>query len=62
MCYPVRCRACGKTTWGGCGLHIESVKRLVPQEQWCDGHADRDPGPARASFIARIKRSSKKER
>jgi hypothetical protein len=40
MCYPVRCRKCGKTTWGGCGLHVESVKRTVPQEQWCGGHPD----------------------
>nr|WP_232073209.1 hypothetical protein [Mycobacterium stomatepiae] len=40
MCYAVRCSACGKTTWAGCGLHIEAVKRRVPAGRWCDGHAD----------------------
>lgn len=38
MCSPVKCRTCGKTTWAGCGNHIESVKRMVPADQWCGGH------------------------
>ncbi|WP_169727327.1 hypothetical protein [Segniliparus rugosus] len=38
MCHPATCRVCGKTTWSGCGAHIESVKRRVPPERWCDGH------------------------
>lgn len=37
MCQPVRCEVCGKTTWQGCGLHIDSVKAQVPPDQWCDG-------------------------
>ncbi|KAI0306205.1 hypothetical protein B0F90DRAFT_1697053, partial [Multifurca ochricompacta] len=24
-CYAVKCDKCGKTTWKGCGAHIESV-------------------------------------
>lgn len=40
MCYPVHCRVCGKTTWAGCGQHIDSVQRTVPAAQWCDGHHD----------------------
>lgn len=40
MCYAVRCPACGKTTWAGCGAHIEAVKRQVPAGHWCDGHPD----------------------
>lgn len=30
MCQPIRCRVCGKTTWTGCGSHIEEVRRTVP--------------------------------
>ncbi|AVM63397.1 hypothetical protein HMPREF3086_17670 [Dietzia sp. HMSC21D01] len=37
MCYPVACPVCGKTTWEGCGEHVDQVKAAVPAEQWCDG-------------------------
>jgi len=37
MCYPVKCRVCGKTTWGGCGQHIAQVRASVPKDQWCPG-------------------------
>jgi hypothetical protein len=37
MCRAVQCRICGKTTWSGCGLHVDAVKRTVPPEHWCDG-------------------------
>ncbi|GEB98293.1 hypothetical protein [Corynebacterium flavescens] len=35
MCRAVNCKSCGKTTWAGCGNHIDSVKATVPAEQWC---------------------------
>lgn len=38
MCQPIRCDTCGKTTWTGCGRHVEQVRRTVPVEQWCPGH------------------------
>lgn len=38
MCRPVRCGTCGKTTWAGCGQHIDSVKAGVPADRWCPGH------------------------
>jgi predicted RNA-binding protein with PUA domain len=38
MCEAVRCPVCGKTTWAGCGSHIEEVRATVPAEQWCPGH------------------------
>ena len=38
MCSPVKCRQCGKTTWAGCGNHVDAVKRSVPAGQWCGGH------------------------
>ena len=36
MCRPTTCEVCGKTTWKGCGKHIDSVKEQVPPDQWCD--------------------------
>ncbi|WP_169515889.1 hypothetical protein [Granulicoccus phenolivorans] len=39
MCRPVTCKQCGKTTWAGCGQHIDQVKATVPAGQWCPGHA-----------------------
>lgn len=52
MCQPVRCRQCGKTTWAGCGRHIEAVRATVPADQWCGGHqrARREP------LFARLRR------
>ena len=39
MCHAVRCRTCGKTTWAGCGRHVDQVMRRVPASQRCPGHA-----------------------
>ena len=38
MCHPVKCRICGKTTWAGCGRHVDQVMRGVPESQRCTGH------------------------
>ena len=35
MCRPVTCKRCSKTTWAGCGQHVDQVKRTVPAGQWC---------------------------
>ncbi|STZ45924.1 Uncharacterised protein [Mycolicibacterium gilvum] len=35
MCYAVTCKACGKTTWDGCGQHVDDVMREVPAAQQC---------------------------
>ncbi len=40
MCRPVKCRTCEKTTWAGCGSHIDAVRSQVPADQWCDGHPE----------------------
>lgn len=45
MCYPVRCSACGKTTWDGCGQHVDDVMRSVPAGQWCTCSEDTTPPP-----------------
>lgn len=40
MCHAAKCRTCGKTTWSGCGRHVDVVKRGVPAAHWCDGHPE----------------------
>jgi hypothetical protein len=34
----VICKTCSKTTWSGCGMHVDSVRSMVPADQWCSGH------------------------
>lgn len=35
MCAPTKCRSCGKTTWTGCGMHVDQVMRGVPTSDRC---------------------------
>ena len=37
MCRPTSCKTCGKTTWAGCGQHVNQVKAGVPAQDWCNG-------------------------
>ncbi len=39
MCSPVTCGICGKTSWSGCGLHVEQALAGVPIEERCPGHS-----------------------
>lgn len=41
MCYAVDCRECGKTTWTGCGQHVDQVMKSVPEAKRCQGHQQR---------------------
>lgn len=36
MCSPTRCRNCDKTTWTGCGNHVDQVMRNVPKHDRCE--------------------------
>lgn len=59
MCRAVTCKVCEKTTWAGCGNHIQSVKQTVPAGRWCNGkHTDTEVAAARANksggFFARL--------
>ena len=38
MCRAVTCRTCNKTTWAGCGAHVDQVMAGVPRNQRCPGH------------------------
>lgn len=49
MCHPVTCSICGKTTWAGCGAHVDDVMRNVPADRQCPGH-DLDQTPAPGFF------------
>lgn len=48
VCYPVTCSTCKKTTWGGCGAHVDSVMKSVPASRRCecttDAATDSTPG------------------
>ena len=50
MCRAVTCRTCGKTTWAGCGQHIESALRDVPAKDRCQGHG----GEPKVGFLAKL--------
>lgn len=50
MCRPTACRKCGKTTWAGCGMHVNQVMAGVPRAQRCEGHADEPKEPGAGLF------------
>ena len=35
MCSPTRCARCGRTTWTGCGMHIDAVMANVDPTKRC---------------------------
>ncbi|GAA1710609.1 hypothetical protein [Propioniferax innocua] len=35
MCRPVVCKKCNKTTWAGCGMHVDQVMANVPKDLQC---------------------------
>lgn len=55
MCRAVRCSRCGKTTWAGCGMHVDALKRDVPPSQWCGGHADSEAKPMRWNPLKKLR-------
>ena len=54
MCRPVTCKACGRTTWAGCGQHVAQVRARVPAGQWCSGHPEAQR--AGGGFLGRLLR------
>ncbi len=55
MCRAINCRQCGKTTWAGCGQHVNQVLGGVPKTQRCAGHpkAERSGGGWLDRFLGR---------
>lgn len=55
MCRAVNCKVCGKTTWAGCGQHVDQVLAGVPRAQRCPGHSDAEIAAAKGdSFFRRL--------
>lgn len=46
MCRRATCRVCGKTTWAGCGQHVDQVMAGVPGSDRCPGHDQTAKGGA----------------
>lgn len=53
MCRAVACKKCGKTTWAGCGMHVDQVMRDVAPENRCPGH-ENDPDAKSGGFLQRL--------
>lgn len=58
MCRAVTCRKCGKTTWAGCGQHVDQVMAGVPKSQRCTcdqgkGSSSTSAAPA-GGFLSRL--------
>lgn len=55
MCRAVTCKVCGKTTWAGCGRHVDQVMSGVPRAARCPGHAgDAPPAAGNGSLLRRL--------
>lgn len=54
MCSPTTCRTCSKTTWAGCGQHVDQVMRNVPRGQQCTcSSAERTTGGMFSRLLGR---------
>ena len=53
MCRPTNCKNCGKTTWAGCGKHVDQVMANVKPAQRCPGHP-RDTNVGGGPFLSRL--------
>lgn len=49
MCQPATCSRCSKTTWRGCGQHVDSVLARVPADQRCSC-----PPAERTSLLSKL--------
>jgi hypothetical protein len=54
MCRAVMCKQCGKTTWAGCGQHVDQVMRGVPRAQQCQGHQNAESGASNNGVLRRL--------
>lgn len=54
MCRAVTCKICGKTTWAGCGRHVDQVMKGVPRANRCEGHERDGRGAGKPGFLARL--------
>jgi hypothetical protein len=50
MCRPTSCKKCHKTTWAGCGQHVNQVLANIPRDERCPGH----PHEPRRGLLRRL--------
>jgi hypothetical protein len=60
MCRRATCKTCGKTTWAGCGHHVDQVMAGVPEAARCPGHTAPQNAAARGRDVGA--RSSAQQR
>ena len=56
MCRAVNCKSCNKTTWAGCGNHVDAIMANVPASSrcGCDRNAPKDAAPASGGWFSRL--------
>ena len=55
MCRAATCKTCGKTTWAGCGQHVDQVMAGVARADRCQGHSEAErSAAAKPSFFDRL--------
>ncbi|MGO0576907.1 hypothetical protein [Ornithinimicrobium panacihumi] len=57
MSRALNCKICGKTTWAGCGQHVDQVMSGVPRANRCTGHSEAEKREAAASgggFLSKL--------
>jgi hypothetical protein len=54
MCRAVTCKKCQKTTWAGCGQHVDQVMRGVKSADRCRGHQNDPPVAKTGGFFSRL--------
>jgi hypothetical protein len=53
MCSPANCYSCGKTTWAGCGMHVDQVMVHVPVEARCTCNDEQPASSSQGSAFRR---------
>ncbi|MGH1562400.1 hypothetical protein [Mumia sp. DW29H23] len=51
MCRAVTCRTCGKTTWAGCGQHVDAVMGPVAKADRCTCDRTKEKPRSLASWL-----------
>ena len=57
MCRQTSCEKCGKTTWAGCGAHVDAVMAGVPVDRRCQCARTTRPSGGTTHNIGRVERS-----
>lgn len=56
VCYPVTCPRCRKTTWDGCGAHVDQVMNAIPADRRCTCNSSSSPQTGATGLFAFTRR------